>query len=40
MPHALRPNICNSCFETNLTKVGFGNGGHYSVTITNLSHSR
>ncbi len=38
-PHALRPNKCNSCFEANLTKVGFGNGGHYFVIITNLSHS-
>jgi hypothetical protein len=22
-----------------LTKVGFGNGGHYSATITKVSHS-
>jgi hypothetical protein len=28
MPHGLRPNTYNSCFEVNLTKVGFGDGGH------------
>jgi hypothetical protein len=39
MPRALKPNTCNNCFEVNLTKVGFGNGGHYSVIIINLSHS-
>jgi len=27
-PHALKPNTCNNFFEDNLTKVGFGNGGH------------
>jgi len=32
-PHALRSNICNNCFETNLTKIGFGNGGHCFATI-------
>jgi hypothetical protein len=37
-PQALRPNICNNCSETNLTKIGFGNGGHYFVIITSLSH--
>jgi len=40
IPHALRPNICNSCFETNLTKVGFGNNGHCFAIIISLSHSR
>ncbi len=39
-PHALRPKICNSYSETNLTKIGFGNGGHCSATFTNLFHSR
>jgi hypothetical protein len=39
MPHAFRPNTYNSCSEANLTKVGFGNGEHYSATVTNLSHS-
>jgi len=39
-PQTLRPNTYNSCFETNLTKVGFRNGGNCSTTITNLSHSR
>jgi hypothetical protein len=38
MPHTLKPNTCNSCFETNLTKLGFGNGGHCFVAITNLFH--
>ncbi len=38
-PYALRPNTCNSCFEANLTKFGFRNGGHCSVIITSLSHS-
>jgi hypothetical protein len=38
MPHALIPNTCNNSFEANLTKVGFGNGGHYFVIITILSH--
>jgi hypothetical protein len=32
-PHALRSNTCNNCFDTNLTKVGFGNGGHRFATI-------
>jgi hypothetical protein len=36
---ALKLNTSNHCFEANLTKVGFGNGGHYSTTITSLSHS-
>jgi hypothetical protein len=26
--------------EVNLTKIGFGNGGHCFATITNLSHLR
>ncbi len=39
MPQALRPNTCNNCFEINLTKVGFGNGGHRYATIINSSHS-
>jgi hypothetical protein len=38
MPQALKPNTCNIYFEANLTKVGFGNGGHCFATITNLSH--
>jgi len=38
-PQALRLNTCNSCFEVNLIKIGFGNGGHYFVTIMSLSHS-
>jgi len=33
MPHALKSNTCNNCFEINLTKVGFGNGGHCFATI-------
>jgi hypothetical protein len=37
-PHTLRPNTYNRYFKVNLTKVGFGNGGHYSSTITNLFH--
>jgi hypothetical protein len=37
-PQVLRPNTCNSYYEVNLTKVGFGNGGHYFTTITSLSH--
>ncbi len=37
-PHALKPNNCNNCFEVNLSKVGFGNDGHYFAIITNLSH--
>jgi len=39
MPHALKPNTCNNCFGTNLTKVSFGNGGHCFATIISLSHS-
>ncbi len=39
-PQALRPNTYNNCFETSFTKVGFGNFGNCSTTITNLSHSR
>jgi hypothetical protein len=39
-PHTLKPNTCNNCFEADLTKVGFSNGGHYSAIITNLSHLR
>jgi len=42
-PQALKPNTCNNYFETNLatanlTKTSFGNGGHCSATIINLSH--
>jgi len=40
MPQALKPNTYNNYFKDNLTKAGFGNGGHSSTTITNLSHSR
>jgi len=39
MPHAVRPNTYNSCFEANLTKAGLGNGGHYFATITSFTHS-
>jgi len=39
-PHALTPNTFNSCCEANLTKVGFGSGGHRCATIINSSHSR
>ncbi len=39
MPYALKPNTCNSCFQVNLTKVGFGNGGHCFAIVINLSHS-
>jgi hypothetical protein len=35
----LRPNTINSCFEANLTNVGYGNGGHCFVRVTRLSHS-
>jgi hypothetical protein len=37
-PHALTPNICNNYFEINLTKIGFGNGGHCFAIIISLSH--
>jgi hypothetical protein len=33
---ALRFNTCNNCFEDNLTKVGFSNGGHCFIIITSL----
>jgi hypothetical protein len=39
MSQALRYNTCNIYFEVNLTKFGFGNGGHYFIIITSLSHS-
>ncbi len=39
MLQALRPNTCNSCFEVNLIKTSFGNGGHFSTIIISLSHS-
>jgi hypothetical protein len=35
----LKPKTCNNCFEVNLTKANFGNGGHYFAIITSLSHS-
>jgi hypothetical protein len=35
MPHALKPNTCNNCFEVNLTKVVFGNDGHFSTFFYN-----
>jgi len=38
-PHAVRRNTCNNCYEVNLTKAGFGNGGHCFVTITSFTHS-
>jgi hypothetical protein len=40
MPQALRPNTYNNRCKANLTKVGFGNGGHCFATIINLSHLR
>jgi len=39
MPQALKPNTCNSCFEANLTKIGFGNGGQCCAKVISLSHS-
>jgi hypothetical protein len=38
MPQTLKPSTFNSCCETNLTKVGFGNGGHRYATIISSSH--
>ncbi len=38
MPQALRPNTFNNCSEANLTKAGFGNGGHYFATATRWFH--
>ncbi len=35
----IKPNTCTNCFEVISIKVGFGNGGHCSVTINNLFHS-
>jgi len=35
-PHALRLDICNNCFEVNLTKVGFSNGGNCFIIIISL----
>jgi hypothetical protein len=39
-PQALRPNTFNNCFEANLTKGGFGSGGHYFARTTMWFHSR
>ncbi len=39
-PQALRPNTFNNCSEANLTKVGFGNGGHCFATATRFFHLR
>jgi hypothetical protein len=39
-PQALRPNTYNNYFEVNLTKIGFGNGGHCFATNTSFFHSR
>jgi len=39
-PQALRPNTFNNCSEANLTKPGFGNGGHCFATTTRFFHSR
>jgi hypothetical protein len=36
----LRPNTFNNCSEANLTKAGFGNGGHCFTTTTRWFHSR
>ncbi len=40
MPQALRPNTFNNCSKANLTKTGFGNGGHYFAIATRWFHSR
>ncbi len=39
-PQALRPNTFNNCSKANLTKAGFGSGGHCFVTATRWFHSR
>ncbi len=39
-PQAVSPNTFKSCSEANLTKPGFGNGGHCFATTTKFSHSR
>jgi len=39
-PQALRPNTFNNCYEVNLTKAGFGSGGHYFITATRWFHLR
>ncbi len=39
-PQALRPNTFNNCSEVDLTKAGFGNGGHCFVTTTRWFHLR
>jgi hypothetical protein len=33
MPHALKPNTCNSCSKVNLTKARFRDGGHCFATL-------
>ncbi len=38
-PQAIRPNTFNNYSEANLTKAGFGNGGHCFETITGFTHS-
>jgi hypothetical protein len=37
-PHALKPNTYNNYSKANLTKAGFGNGGHCFATCISLSH--
>jgi hypothetical protein len=38
-PQAVRRNTCNNYYEANLTKAGFGNGGHCFVIVTSFTHS-
>ncbi len=38
-PQALRPNTFNNCSKANLTKGGFGNGGHCFTRATRWFHS-
>ncbi len=38
-PHALRSNTFNNCSEANLTKTGFGSGGHCFAIATRWFHS-
>jgi hypothetical protein len=40
MPQALRPNTFNNYFEANLTKGGFGSGGHCFTRAIRWFHSR
>jgi len=38
-PYALRPNTFNNCSEANVTKGGFGSGGHCFARATRWFHS-